>query len=369
MPPHTLKRRDLLTAATALGAVALGALSPAGRAAAAPKNRPPPENPRPLVPPREFVPAAGLVEAAQAEGRLVVYTSTVQTAMQDTIRAFTRRFPFARVEMVRASGSQLTTRVEAEAAHGVLAADVIDHSDRDQAKHLERIFRDYAPPNAADYLPAALCSPRLWPTIAPGWCLAYNAELLPDGPRSWRDLAGPAFGNGQIGQVTGVSGGTTWTRILFERKVLGEDFWPRQAATRPRLFPSSAPLADALIRGEVTVGPIIYDAILSPIRDGAPLKAHFGKEGVPLVPYASGIPRAAQHPNTARLFLDWLLSAEGQRFAVQRRGTFSMLKRPPAMPEGYDPATAPLWVPDFAQSEALHGPWVREWSRVYGVRQ
>jgi len=348
-----MQRRDVLKTV-----LAIGGLAAAERIAQAK-----------LLTPVSFQPSAAQLAAAQAEGQLTLYSSTVLSAMQDTIRAFSQRFPGIRVDVVRLSGGQLTARVEAEAANGVLAADVIDHSDRTQAKRLEAVFQDYAPPNAKAYRPAALCSPKLWPTIAPGMCVAFNPELHKAAPRSWWDLCDPALSDGQIGEVTGISGGTTWTRILFERKVLGQDYWGKQSATKPRLFPSAAPLADALIRGEVTVGPIIYDAVMTNIRDGAPLQAVFAKEGVPLTPYASGIAKSAKHPQAARLFLDWLLSDEGQRFSVEQRGTFSMLKNPPAYPAGYRPGMAPLWIPDLAQSNALHGAWVREWNQIYGVRQ
>ena len=86
------------------------------------------------------------------------------------------------------------------------------------------------------------------------------------------DLTKPEYGNGQIGQVIGPSGGTTWTRIMFERQVLGEDYWARQAATKPRLYPSGAPLSDALVRGEVSIAPLIYNIIYPKQRDGAPVE-------------------------------------------------------------------------------------------------
>lgn len=342
-----LSRREMLTAAAALGLSALG-----GPAAAS-----------------VFRPPTSLVDEARKEGRLVIYTSTVASAMQEAIDAFKVRFPFLQIDLVRASGSQLITRVQAEAHAGVLTADVIDHSDRALIRRLESLFDDYAPPNAGAFLPAALCSPKLWPTIAPGWCIAVNAELQRDPPRSWWDLCKPAYGDGQIGQVIGVSGGTTWTRIMFERQVLGGEYWAKQAAVKPRLFPSSAPLADALVRGEVSIAPLIYDAIFPALRDGAPIKAAFAKEGVPIAPYAAGIPKTAAHPHAARLFLDWQLSEEGQHFAVTRHGNFSMLKHPPAVPAGFDPRRSKIWVPDFGPSESLHDSWVADWSKVYHYRQ
>ena len=67
--------------------------------------------------------------------------------------------------MVRAPGGQLITRVKTEAAAGKLIADVVDHSDRALMQPLADMFQDYAPPNAADYNPDALISPKLWPRV------------------------------------------------------------------------------------------------------------------------------------------------------------------------------------------------------------
>ena len=82
------------------------------------------------------------------------------------------------------------------------------------------------------------------------------------------DLTKPEYGNKQIGQVFAPSGGTTWTRSMFERQVLGEDYWAKQAATKPVLYPSGAPLSDALVRGEVSIAPLLYNIIYTKQREG-----------------------------------------------------------------------------------------------------
>ena len=71
-----------------------------------------------------------LIAAAKAEGKLVFYTANFAEVEQQVIKAFNKRFPEIKVEMVRAPGGQLITRVKTEAAAGKLIADVVDHSDR-----------------------------------------------------------------------------------------------------------------------------------------------------------------------------------------------------------------------------------------------
>jgi iron(III) transport system substrate-binding protein len=344
-----MTRRAALAGAAAVGGVAL-----AGRPARAQKA---------------FTPPADLVEAAKKEGKMVLYTATFTEVMLETIQGFNKRFPFVRVELVRAPGGQLITRVQTEAAAGKLTADVVDHSDRGLMQPLENLFADYAPPNAADYLTSVLVSPKLWPTTTAGWCIAYHTELVKNPPKSWMDLTKPEYGNGQIGQVIGPSGGTTWTRIMFERQVLGEDYWAKQAATKPRLYPSGAPLSDALVRGEVSIAPLVHNIAFQKKRDGAPIEIFFPPEGVPVTPYAAGITKTATNPNAAKLFLDWFLSEEGQTYEIKNHGNLTSLKTAPANPAGFDPAKNKIWVPEFKPFQELYKPWQADWNKTYGYRQ
>ncbi|HTB03591.1 MAG TPA: extracellular solute-binding protein, partial [Bradyrhizobium sp.] len=123
-----------------------------------------------------------LIAAAKAEGKMVLYTANYAEVEQDIIKEFNKRFPEIKVEMIRAPGGQLITRVRTEAAAGKLIADVVDHSDRALMLPLEDLFQDYAPPNAADYDPAALVSPKFWPRATVVWSIAYNTELVKNPP-------------------------------------------------------------------------------------------------------------------------------------------------------------------------------------------
>jgi iron(III) transport system substrate-binding protein len=306
-----------------------------------------------------------LIEAAKKEGKLVFYTANFAEVEQEVIKAFNKRFPEIKVEMVRAPGGQLITRVKTEAAAGKLSADVVDHSDRGLMREIETLFQDYAPPNAADYLADSRVSPKLWPRITVGWSIAYNAALVKNPPKSWMDLTKPEYKGKQIGTVIAPSGGTTWTRVMFERQVLGEDYWKRHAANDIVLFPSGAPTADALVRGEITVAPSLYNKQ----RDGAPLEAVFPPEGVPIIPFATGVTAVAKNPNAAKLYLNWSLSVEGQSFMIKEQGNLTSLKTPPAQPKGFDPKVAKVWLPNFEQFEKLRAEWIEEWNKTFNYRQ
>jgi iron(III) transport system substrate-binding protein len=310
-----------------------------------------------------------LIEAAKKEGALVFYTANVAETEQEVIKAFNKRFPFVKVELLRAPGNQLITRVKTEAAAGKLRADVVDHSDRALMLEMADLFQDYAPPNAADYIPESMVSPKIWPRATLVWAIGYNAEIVKKPPKTWMDLTKPEYGPKQIGQVIAPSGGTTWTRAMFERQVLGEDYWKKQAATQPVLFPSNAPTSDALVRGEVSIAPLLYNTMLPKKRDGAPLEIFFAPEGAPVVPFAAAIPKASAHPNAARLFLNWCLSEEGQAFMIKELGNLTSLKKAPFYPEGFDPKVVKVWFPNYEQFVKLQHDWIEEWNKTYGYRQ
>jgi len=310
-----------------------------------------------------------LVDAAEKEGALTYYTANFAETEQEVIKAFNKRFPKIKISMVRAPGGQLITRIKTEAAAGKLAADVINHSDRGLMLELNDMFQDYTPPNAADYRPDALVSPKFWPGVTLGWCIAYNTQLVKNAPKTWMDLTKDEYKNKQIGQVVGPSGGTTWTRIMFERQVLGEEYWKKQAALGITLYPSGAPTSDSLVRGEISIAPLLYNIIYTKIVEGAPAEAIFAPEGVPIVPYADGIPKTSKSPNAAKLFMNWRLSKEGQAFQIEKLGNISSMKEPPALPKGWDPKVIKVWVPEFKQFESLRDKWMDDWNKTYGYRQ
>lgn len=309
-----------------------------------------------------------LIEAARKEGEMTLYTANFTEVESEVNKAFNKRFPFIKISMVRAPGGQLITRVRTEAAAGKLAADVVDHSDRGLMLGLADLFQDYAPPNAADYLPDVAVAGKMWPRATLVWSIAYNAALVKNPPKTWNDLTKAEY-KSVIGQVIAPSGGTTLTRIMFERQVLGEDYWKKQATTSPQLYPSGAPLSDALVRGEVQIAPLLYNIIWTKKKEGAPVDIFFPPEGAPINPYASGIPKTAAHPNAAKLYLNWCLSEEGQGFMIKELGQLTSLKKAPAYPEGFDPNKVKVWLPKFDEYQKYNQPWIAEWNQTYGYRQ
>ena len=111
----------------------------------------------------QFVAPADLLAAAKAEGKIVLYTANFLDTEQAVAKRFSERFGGISIEIVRAPTGQLITRIKTEAAAKRMIADVIDISDRVQARGMLDLFVPYAPPNAADFPELARTADRLWP--------------------------------------------------------------------------------------------------------------------------------------------------------------------------------------------------------------
>ena len=308
---------------------------------------------------------AALREAAEKEGQLVIYTANQLESEQDLVAQFNKEYPAIKVEIVRAPGGRLATRIETEVAAGKLSADVIDMSDRGLVEGFKQVFADYSPPNADQYPDALKDIPNVWPKTVWGFVLAYNVASGVEPPKSWKDLTDEKY-RGKVGTVVANSGGSTWTRALFERKVVGDDYWKELAANNPTLYPSGAPAASGIVRGEVLLGGVQSNSVIPMVRQGAPIKVVYPEEGVPVTASVAGIVKDSRNPNAARLFMNWALSAKGQAAWVENGGGFSVMEGAP-LPEGATASTR-LWIPDSQDFTSLRNDWLAQWNQVFGVR-
>jgi iron(III) transport system substrate-binding protein len=315
----------------------------------------------------EYRPSAELLAAARKEGKIVLYTANFLDTEQAVIKRFSQRFSGIQIEIVRAPTGSLITRIKTEAAANKIIADVIDISDRVQARGMTELFAPYAPPNAADYPEIARTTDRLWPRSGNAWTITYNSELVKDPPKSWADLVKPEFGKMHLGQTVVAAGGGPFARAMFERKVMGEEYWSKQAALKPALFPSQAPMVDAMIRGEIGIAPLVTVLAIPLTAQGAPLKWFFAPEGVPVTVFCAGMAKGTAHPNAAKLFLDWSLSREGQALMVEL-GSFSSMTQAP-MPPGVDASAIKTWYPDDDEVEKIIRSWTDDWNKAYNYRQ
>jgi iron(III) transport system substrate-binding protein len=268
---------------------------------------------------------AELVEAALAEGQLVIYSAITETATMDTIAAeFQKAYPgVATTWTIAGGGSQRSARFLAEAEAGTPGADVI--TEFSKAFFKEAFGKGYLVP--IDMAIAGFTD--VWPedlvwsneggitgvfTYSP-FGFAYNTNQVPAelAPTSWEDLARPEFkGHIQIKDVN--ASANTANHFQFLRETLGDERFRAFASnlTPTPLHTDAQIMAQELAAGGTWVMPQAQPNVIDAIAaTGAPIKS--------VVPgtvggsqYSVGIATNSAHPNAAKLFATWTYSPQGQ---------------------------------------------------------
>ncbi len=265
-----------------------------------------------------------LVEQARKEGSVVLYTSLAPTESKPLAEAFEKKYG-VKVELWRALSDKVVQRVVSEGRAHRNAFDVVETNGPEmemiaREKLLGRLdspYLAYLPPNA---VPAH----RLWlPDRMNFFVVGYNTQKVQRSelPATYEGFLDPRW-KGRIGLEATDS---EWMAALVKHwgEPKGMDFFRRLAAMKPDLRKGHVLFAKLVAAGEVPVGLTLYNAnVESSKRKGAPI------DFVPVQPVVArpqgiGIAKDAPHPNAARLFVDFVLSQEGQKL-------FESLGRVPA---------------------------------------
>ena len=260
-----------------------------------------------------------LLESAKKEGSVVVYTSLNLKDSVPITEAFEKKFGVKAV-LWRASSEKVVQRSITETRAGRYSADVYETNGPEmEILHREKLLADFHSPGIRD-IPAESIPPhRQWiPDRFNFFTIAYNTNLVKpeDVPNTYEDLLHPRWA-GKIGLE---SGDTDWFGAVV--KGMGETkglaFFRRLAAGKPEMRTGHTLIAELVASGEIPLAAAVYNHNAERlIEKGAPIKwkplsPTFGR------PNAIGVSNRAPHPHAAMLFVDFMLSKEGQELLKQR---------------------------------------------------
>lgn len=358
---HRVSRRDFMCGVAALGAAGLAV--PRTARAQGPK-------------PREvkgFLTTAD-VDKAEKEGAVVFYGPEIEKQLIEVLQAFSKLFPkIDTSKYLREQTGRLYAKLTAERRAGTFLADVCDLTDIAIARDFQKNggFARYVSPHLSAY-------EARFQSDTPGlstWCgvdvvgIAYNTNVVPaaEAPKNWKDLLDPKW-RGALNLKDSASGwqGIQW--LLF-RKMYGDRFWKDMAGQKPRGLASVTQQYERLISGEDKVnGMAQFSVYLKNKEKGAPIGFVFPPDGVIVGPTVTGVVDRAPHPEAANLFVDWLLSPVGQAAYVKANYYYSVRKDVTPPPSGKAIAEMKVLVPDWEESQATHGQYVKEWNALVGLR-
>ena len=261
-------------------------------------------------------------EAALAEGGTIVVTGSIdQPEIQPWIDVFLEKYPGLKLEYLRASPSQAYTKITGELGAGKDTADAILVSLPTvlQLKK-EGLLETYRSKEAAA-LPKEYVDPdgqfAAVVVLTQGYC--YNTELVKpeEVPKTIDDLIDPKWAGKMM--MHDLRQGTSSTQYFASMKsYMPESDWNKLidglAALKPQLVPSTGTTVESVSTGEMYIGVFCqFHDVLGLKLKGAPID-FFRLEDAPLMVTTSPIAMITKtkHPSGTQLFIDFMLSEEGQ---------------------------------------------------------
>jgi len=259
------------------------------------------------------------LDGARKEGKLRMYSTLDPGQFEVLAKPFKERYPFIAIEYNRASHEDRAVRTLIAYKNKRILTDIITGLGGSYFMYKEIGALDdlRAIPNLKNNTPGTVDTEGLWVGMHMRyWCMAYNTRSLKkeDMPKRWDDiLTNPKFRNGNLAIGNRPQ---LWALSLW--KANGEK-WAKDFLTR--LFTEVKPqlrregvnaILELLAAGEFNASiPSAEYRSFKKQEDGAPINYHC-PEPVPTTVSEMGILKGAPNINSARMFVNWFLSKEGQ---------------------------------------------------------
>ena len=259
-------------------------------------------------------------ETASADlGKIVIYTPHDADPMNAAITSFMSAYPNIKVEVVDAGTGELLERITAEKDHPT--ADVIWGGGADSLAGHDDLFESYVCANDASIDADFKDANGYWVGESPlPMVIIYNKKLLDAAglscPTSWADCLNPAF-KGQIAYCRPSKSGSAYTQLCTMILANGgkEDGWNYVQKfvenLDGRIFDSSSNCHKQVAAGEYMLGITIEKSAMT-YADNPDIGYCYPSEGTSSVPDAISIIRNCPDEENARLFVDYVTSAQCQ---------------------------------------------------------
>lgn len=270
-----------------------------------------------------------VVEAANKEGEVVLYTNQTAEVSTATLEAFAKAFPGIKVKVVRDSVDILPNRyVQEYESAGKSPADVLESSIFEPVigDHPDWFtnIRDLKPgqiPTLEDFplnQAAPEHRPRSITSAAYTWTLAYNTDRVKESelPKTWEDLKDARWkGRLIVPDPRAASGYMAFYKLMYDN--YGAAYGNGLVANKATLSESGASLSQQIAAGAFDIGGPVARSHSAKIRSqGAPLK-HLDLLPAKVSATTMALPAGAPHPNAQRVLATFLLSAQAQEIQCE----------------------------------------------------
>jgi iron(III) transport system substrate-binding protein len=267
--------------------------------------------------------AASTAGSADITGELNILCTPQVEWCEGQIAEFNKLYPGLVVNYVRLSSGEALTRLRNEAANPQFDVWWGGPIDSYIAAAAEGLLEPYDSPNAVN-----LRDPQVMKAADNSWFGVYigtlgfgtNLNYLEANPglaapTSWDDLLKPEW-KGQVMIAHPSSSGTSYTAMCTVLQLRGEEAgWEYMRAFAGNVLQftkSGAAPAIFVGNGEAAVSVVFSHDIVNQIEAGLPLQLTFPAEGTGYEIGGTALIKGAQHPDLAKLWLDWALTPAAQ---------------------------------------------------------
>jgi iron(III) transport system substrate-binding protein len=251
-------------------------------------------------------------EGARREGQLLIYA--IGTQADPVYKAFGDKYPFIKVAAQRNDSSVMTRLIMEEASANTFNVDAIELTTGGLYPLRDAdLLQPYWSPELAAYRKEAIEAGNHWVIDYESYLsLGYNTNLVSetDAPKTYDDLLDPKW-KGKMA-LPGTTTMANWLGAVLREK--DEAYVRKLGQQQIRIYEVSArAVANLVISGEVPLSPAIYNShVANSQEQGAPI-AWRALGGVYPTTDGAVIAAHAPHPFAAMLFVDFVLSTEGQK--------------------------------------------------------
>jgi iron(III) transport system substrate-binding protein len=258
-----------------------------------------------------------LIEAAKQEGTLTLYSGFTDADNKKAAELFQDKYGIE-VQIFRANTNDVLARFDLEVQAGNVNADVLALADPFASAQLQQrdLLLEFTPPSAQErafddrfsgshYQIAAL---TIWPA-------AWNTERVDPGnqPQDFEDFLDP-FWKGRLGMLDASTSLVGIQYYYLLREAMGVEFMEKLGAQDFTFISPNNAIAERIVSGEIYGAPLLILNVAEQfIQQGAPLEVDYMPSGTPVLARTIQVVREAKHPNAAKLFVNFLLSQEGQQ--------------------------------------------------------
>jgi iron(III) transport system substrate-binding protein len=250
---------------------------------------------------------------AAPKQKLMVYTSMKESLIGEIRDSFIKKYPNIQFDYYSAGAGKLMAKIAAERQSGKLATDVLWTSEVPDFYQLkkQKILQKYVSPQAK-YVVSPVKDPEgeFTPARLGTLGIAYNTTKIKVAPKNWQEVFNKEYTNG-FGIANPALSGTAMVSVAMLQKVLGWEFFEKARANGAKMGQGSGQVVDDTASGDLKACIGVDYIVIDKIKKGATIGFVYPKEML-VVPSPVAIFKGTPNLKAAKIFVDFLLSKQGQ---------------------------------------------------------